>query len=146
MAVPLTIFWSKFDIGPNFAVLWFKICSNNHNEISHTSRQCNCRDVCKILMWSVKHILNKSTRNFGRISNSIEISLVGQAPDQDLGEEIKHFHFSVLTHWGRDEMNNISQTTLSNAFSWMKILEFQIKFHWSLFLKALLTIFQHWFW
>ena len=45
-------------------------------------------------MWSVKHILNKSTPNFGRISNLIEISLVGQAPDQDLGEEIKHFHFS----------------------------------------------------
>ena len=52
----------------------------------------------------------------------------------------------VLTHWGRDKMAAFSQTTLSNAFSWMKILEFWLKFHWSLFLRVLLTIFQHLFW
>ena len=38
-----------------------------------------------------------------------------------------------LTHWGRDEINNISQTTFSNAFSSMKMFEFRLKFHWSLF-------------
>ena len=27
-----------------------------------------------------------------------------------------------LTHWGRDKMDAISQTTFSNAFSWMKML------------------------
>ena len=41
-----------------------------------------------------------------------------------------------LTHWGRDKMAAISQTTLSNAFSWKKILEFRLKFHWSLFLRS----------
>ena len=50
-----------------------------------------------------------------------------------------------LTHWGRDKMDVISQTTCSSAFSWMKILEFRLKFHWSLFLRVQLTIFQHWF-
>ena len=50
-----------------------------------------------------------------------------------------------LTHWGRDEMPVISQTTLSSAFSWMKMLEFRLKFHWSLFIRGQLTIFQHWF-
>ena len=50
-----------------------------------------------------------------------------------------------LTHWGRDEMNNISQTTLSNVFSSMKMFEFRLKFHWSLFPRVQLTIFQHWF-
>ena len=29
-----------------------------------------------------------------------------------------------LTHWGRDKMAAVSQTTLSNTFSWMKMLEF----------------------
>ena len=38
----------------------------------------------------------------------------------------------------------ISQTTFSNAFSWMKIHKFRIRFHWSLFLLIELTIFQHW--
>ena len=28
---------------------------------------------------------------------------------------------SLLTHWGRDKMAAISQTTFSNAFSWMKM-------------------------
>ena len=50
-----------------------------------------------------------------------------------------------LTHWGRDKMAAISQTTLSNAFSWMKMLECRLKFHWSLFPRVQLTIFQHWF-
>ena len=51
----------------------------------------------------------------------------------------------VLTHWGWVKMAAISQTTVSSAFSWMKTFEFQIKFHWSLFLMDQLTIFQHWF-
>ena len=37
------------------------------------------------------------------------------------------------------------QTTFSNAFSWMKIYEFRLRFHWNLFLRVQLTIFQHWF-
>ena len=49
-------------------------------------------------------------------------------------------HQTLLTHWGRDKMAAISQTILSNAFSWMKILEFRLKFHWSLFLRVQLTV------
>ena len=49
------------------------------------------------------------------------------------------------THWGQDKMAAISQTTLSNSFSWMKMLEFRLKFHWNLFHRVQLTIFQHWF-
>ena len=52
---------------------------------------------------------------------------------------------STLTHWGQDKMAAISQTTLSNSFSWMKIFQFRIKFDWSLFLRFQFTIFQHWF-
>ena len=50
-----------------------------------------------------------------------------------------------LTHWGRDKMDAISQTTLSNPFSWMKIFDFWLKFHWSLFVRFQLTVFHHWF-
>ena len=50
-----------------------------------------------------------------------------------------------LTHRGRDKMDAISQTTFSSTFSWMKTFEFRLKFHWSLFLRVELTIFQHWF-
>ena len=37
------------------------------------------------------------------------------------------------------------QTTFSNVFSWMKMYEFRLKFHWTLFLRVQLTISQHWF-
>ena len=48
----------EFEICPKFAVLWFKIYSTNHNKILYMSRQCNCRDVCKISLWLVAHVLN----------------------------------------------------------------------------------------
>ena len=51
----------------------------------------------------------------------------------------------MLTNWGRDEIDVISQTTFSNAFSWMKMNEFRLGFHWSLFLRFELTILHHWF-
>ena len=51
----------------------------------------------------------------------------------------------LLTHWGRDKMAAIFQTTFWNGFSWMKMYEFQVKFHWSLFLEVQLTTCQHWF-
>ena len=43
------------------------------------------------------------------------------------------------------QMDAISQTTFSNAFSSMKMFEFRLKLHWSLFPRVQLTIFQHWF-
>ena len=50
-----------------------------------------------------------------------------------------------LTHWGRDKMAAIFQTTIWNAFSWMKMYEFRLRFHWNLFPGVQLTIFQKWF-
>ena len=50
-----------------------------------------------------------------------------------------------LTLLPLDKMAVISQTTSLNIFSWMKMYEFRLKFHWSLFLRVQLTIFQHWF-
>ena len=44
-----------------------KIWWTDRNEILHTSRQCNCRDVCKISLWCMEYILNQSNANCGRI-------------------------------------------------------------------------------
>ena len=48
-------------------------------------------------------------------------------------------HIDSSIHWGRDKIADISQT-FSNAFSWMKIYEFRLKFHWSLFPNVQLII------
>ena len=61
-------------------------------------------------------------------------------PSVNILDEIKSH--CVLTHWGWDKMAAISQTAFSSAFSWMKIYKFGLKFHWNLFLRVQLTIFQ----
>ena len=48
----------EFEIRPKFALLCINTYSTDHNEILHTSRQLHYRDVCKISLRSVKHILN----------------------------------------------------------------------------------------
>ena len=40
-------------------------------------------------------------------------------------------------------MDNISQTVLSNVFSSKKMFDFRLEFHWSLFLRVQLTLFQY---
>ena len=48
----------EFEIRPRCALVWFKTHSTYRSEILHTPRQCNCRDMCKISLWSVEHIAN----------------------------------------------------------------------------------------
>ena len=44
--------------------------------------------------------------HFGAIYSVVDLSMDGR-----------------LTHWGRDKMDAISQTTFSSAFSWMKMFD-----------------------
>ena len=44
-----------------------------------------------------------------------------------------------------DKMAAIPQKIFLDAFSWMKMYEFCLRFHSSLFLRFKLTIFEHWF-
>ena len=41
-----------------------------------------------------------------------------------------------LIHPPLDKIAAISQTTCPNAFSWIDIFEFKIKFHWNMFLES----------
>ena len=59
--------------------------------------------------------------------------------------ESQDISMDILAHWGRDKMAAIFPMTFSDIFSWMKMHEFLIIFHWNLFLRVQLTIFQHWF-
>ena len=49
-----------------------------------------------------------------------------------------------LIHGGWGKIADILQTTFSSTFSSMKMVEFWLKFHWSLFLRVQLTISKHW--
>ena len=52
---------------------------------------------------------------------------------------------TISKNWWRDKMAAISQAMFWNAFSWMKMYEFCLRCHQSLFPRVQLTIFQHWF-
>ena len=51
--VPTNSILIKFEIPSKFGELWFKLCSNNHNEILHISQQLHCHDICKmsVICW-----------------------------------------------------------------------------------------------
>ena len=53
------------------------------------------------------------------------------------------FWMAIWVHW--EKISAILQMTISNAFSWIKMFAFPLTFHWNLFLKVKLTIFQLWF-
>ena len=53
-------------------MLLFITYSVDNNQVLHTSRQLHCRDVCKMSLWSFKHILNQNIVNFDQISNSMK--------------------------------------------------------------------------
>ena len=69
----------EIEIRWNVTMLLFIVYSLDHREILHTSRQSYCREESNNSLWSVGYSLHKSTTNFERISNSIEIPLVGLA-------------------------------------------------------------------
>ena len=93
------------------AVIWFRL--------KHDIIPVPVKKLCRI--WSMDH-LNPQTTN-------ITITT------------IQSWEYACrISHGGRDKMAGISQTTYSNAFSWMKIYEFRLKCHWILFQRIKLTI------
>ena len=110
----------------------------NSNRNSNISIQENVfeNDVCKMaaILFQPQYV-NLSKFRCSWMVNSLCPAVAGS----------KVSITSNLTHWGRDKMAAIFQTTFSKGFSWMKMYQFRLTFHWSLFLGVQLTIFQHWF-
>ena len=70
-----------------------------------------------------------------KLVNSISLQWRHDELDEVSNHQPRHCILNRLsTHWGRDKMAAIFQTTFSNGFSWMKMYEFLLTFHWSLFI------------
>ena len=105
---------------------WYKglvCCCFASSEFTPQSQWSHQSNICQHNSW---HTLTPRSRHFCKCGSSYCVTI-------------------KLTHWGRDKMAAIFPTTFSNGFSWMKMYEFRLTFHWSLFLGVQLTIFQHWF-
>ena len=101
--------------------------------------------------WTIIGSDNGLSLNLHQVNVWINVDILSIGPfGTDFGEiwiEIQQFSFkwtipllgpfwlNVLTHWGRDKMDAISQTTFSRAFSSMKIAVFWLNFHWNMFAR-----------
>ena len=117
-ARPINDISIEFEIRSNFAVLWSIIYSTDHNEILHTSRQCYCRDVCKMSLWSAKYVMNKSIAKCHWISNLIEIQLVGQAPVLNISLR------NPIAHWATLPMRSCYDMTPKITMNMKKCAKF----------------------
>ena len=107
-----------------------------HRWIPRKGQWCGALMFSLICAWINGWVNNREDGDLRRHHGHYDVNRTGQ--------ELCYLR-TELAQWGRDKMAAISQTTLSNAFSCMQVLEFRLKFHWSFFLRVKSTILQHWF-
>ena len=102
---------------------------NSNHVLCIISCQCYCIhfEMCNIFCWKIK--VDNPCFN-GLFYSSVSTLCIRNI-----------WHCGTLTDWGRDKMAAIFQTTFWNGFSWMKMFEYRLKIHWSLFLRVKLRIF-----
>ena len=95
--------------------------------------------------WVEGHIILPANPQCSQIIAQLRNSTPGHRHMASALFGIASVSHNELTHWGRDKMVAIFQTIFSNPFSWMKMFELRLRFHWRLVLRVQLTISQHWF-
>ena len=110
------------------------------------------RHVCTIpIHLSLWNIVIANYKNISLNENSwIVIKIISLVPigNKPLSKKLwssAPTHTGGFSHWGRDKIDAIFQTTFSNTFSWMTVYELRLKFHWNLFVRVQSTIVRHWF-
>ena len=101
-----------------------------YQDVSNNQLDC---ETFGVFLWHRLLMYFWAMSQFGR---AVSQQHIGYAPNIPKGHS---------THWGRDNMAAILQTTCLDALSWMKILEIRFKFHWNLFPVVQLTIYLYWF-
>ena len=91
-ACPTDGIYIGFGFRSGFGELWFGVCSADRGAVLHTSWPLHRCGVCEISLWSVGYVLSRSASDFVRVSDSVRVSLVGQAP------ELWNLHMYVNSH------------------------------------------------
>ena len=118
---------SHFELCHVVIKIWFEItwsqCNFEENQISLYT----CFDSASIgtLLSKILEISDAKSRAINSCYGMIETS---NGPHRCAVTVLER-----STHWGQDEMAEIFQTTFWNEFSWIKMFEFQIWFHWIFF-------------
>ena len=117
----------------------------NRFRLQHESHKTNIYDISgtlKLLYWKWEGQTKSSVQRTGTLGRSssgsklvsvlkkLQSDTESYKIDTETPQSKGSMRLPRLTHWGRDKMAAVLQTTLSNAFSWMKMLEFRLGFHW----------------
>ena len=128
----------------------FRLYSNPPGTIELSQKWPLYRPIGSFICWAVEHWALTMSAIIGLYHqrNPLGSKVISGPPTQRPCHCQISYSASLentSTHWGWDKMAAIFQTTFSNAFSWMNMYEYWSKYHWSLFLRVQLIIFQHWF-
>ena len=123
------------------------ICSSVERSSPHDTygnKRSETRSFDLICAWTNSWTNHRDAGDLRRHGDDCDVTVIACHLSDQVGDFAACCLRSLfsLTHWGRDKMAAIFQTTFSNAFSWMKMYKFRIKFHWSLFPRFQSTIFQ----
>ena len=119
--------WNMPDLSGKitFREMFGRWCQTRRNSFTFSCKQCF--HICK--EYEMNHT---GSLSYYHISGNVQKMISGV---------VDYFLFQLI--------NTLSplffHTTFSNAFSWMKMYQFRLRFHWNLFLRVQLTISQHWF-
>ena len=108
--------------------------------------QCSASNLWPMLMWNVLYCTLSSylrgaifaTKQLIYTPQLYNMNVYTVDPLYDIFMQPRHVHILcwvavwcsiLLTHWGREKMAAVSQTTFSNAFSWTKcMIKISLKF------------------
>ena len=100
---------------------------HNHNKAKHNKTVCIFLGIYCILV-TCDQVISSST-----IFRVTSLILAISYDCHGAIEATVKVGTKSLIHWGRDKMAAIFLTTFWNAFSWMKMHEFCLRFHWNVF-------------
>ena len=124
-------------------------CSTHYWNQHKSYSRCECSmnilyylggNTYQYMLYIYNYLIHKIKENYPQYTKSIDQLIWNRFPTNS-----STYRGHAINTLRPRQMDAISQTTFSNAFSWMKMFEFRLKFHWSLFPRVELTILQHWF-
>ena len=104
--------------------------------LGYIFKTCNRVQTEYCGVWNALYCFESASKKSNNKSCILILSRVSCIVWSDQFEKSNH---GWVTQWGPDKIAAISQTTFSNAFSCMKMYVFCLRFHWSLFLRFVLT-------
>ena len=151
LSVVLVMAWPHYtvDISSTWTnddnVLQCHMAPQSHNELNSTFLGDHFFQLFSLLFIDFFAVLMTSFHSFHSVNNLCSKTCTQFfRPLNSTHNSLSRVDFNGLTHWGRDKIDAILQTTFWDAFSWMKSFVFWFKIHWSLFLRFQLRINQHW--